>query len=129
MDLKYLFNVEFKDGSIYQQTPEDVSIEDPMRSSFYDVQKRLAEIKKFELCNAEYSVLVDLETGEFDINNTIKIPSNGEVINRRLIYFRRHRHDYNISMLETSHEMSFHIGWQGNDPITNENVQKTLILI
>lgn len=37
LELKYLFAAKFKNGAVYQQTPEDVSQQDPDRPANYDL--------------------------------------------------------------------------------------------
>ena len=70
MSLKYLFNAEFEDGTIISQTQDDVSKLDEKRSQFYDVLEyaNTSPIKRFELAGDDKSLIIDLETGRFDLS-------------------------------------------------------------
>lgn len=122
--MKYLFTAYYNDETCLKQTAEDVSIQDPTRSAFFDVDHD--KLIAFEIANEQISAFVDLRTGEFNINGVFFSIYDGEIKDRRLIYFRRHLHHFNQDADQVAHEISFYIGWQGNDPATGENVQRTI---
>jgi len=125
--LKYKFIAQYSDGTIYRQNDEDVSITDPVRSSYYDVAHD--KLIGFILQDIEdHSYFVDLLDGHFEINEIPFKLTDVEVTNRRLIYFRRHLHHFGqLDGVEQSHTIAFHVGWQGNDK-EGKNVQHTLII-
>ena len=122
--LDYLFTAIYEDGTTFVQNADDVSTKDPNRSSFYDIdQERLIA---FALQDQENAIAVDLRDGSFQINGFTFHAYDGAVKNRRLIYFRRHKHAMNVDSGQADHTVSYFIGWQGNDPVTGENIQRTI---
>jgi hypothetical protein len=112
MALKYLFAAEYKDGSVFHQNAEDVSGIDPKRSAFYDVQQD--NLVTFSLIGDGKIHSVNLEDGGFEINgNKFFLHLDDELNNEKkeLIFFRRHKHDFNIDMQEIGHTVSYIIGW------------------
>jgi hypothetical protein len=118
MNLKYLFIAELADGSTYEQTPNDVSKQNQLRSAFYDIKD--ADIQKFTLVNTEKpseTVTVDLQDGSFIIKGK-KIfihgdePENVTLKNFRLIYFRRNYHTLEVGSNIKTHAVRYYIGWQ-----------------
>lgn len=124
--LKYLFTAVYNDDTTYEQSEDDLSKKDPQRSAYFDIEHD--KLLAFAIHNDTDVVLVRLDDGTFEINGLSIILYEGPVENRRLIYFRRHRHAFNVGFEELDHEVEFHIGWQGNEPGTGNNIQKTLIL-
>jgi hypothetical protein len=129
--LKYLFGVHYKDGSEFFQSPSDVSSTDPKRSAFFDV--RQDEVELFQLRGdprgqkAGRAFVVDLRDGHFEIDGApffAAVPPAGSTL--RLIFFRRHRHHFNIGMKEIGHEVEYHFGWQTT--VEGVNHKQTLIL-
>lgn len=115
LTLKYLFVVEYTDGSKFYQTSEDASTTDPKRSCFYDVLNSGKEIKTFSLVNDRDWYTVDLTDGYFDVNG--KRFFAGEILplpaKLRLIFYREHTHNFNRNdNAELSHEIDYVIGWQ-----------------
>ena len=113
--LKYLFVVEYKDGTTYEQTQEDVSLTDPLRSCFFDVKQD--EVLRFYLVSAEDVFCVDLSDGHFEVN---KVPffmhdAGSGLKDFRLIFYRQHTHQFNMEKRELAHEVNYCIGWQTND--------------
>ncbi len=120
LELKYLFCAQFADGSIFEQTPEDVSPFTPGRNAFYELLEcepdgspkqhpldgRLItrdDINLFQLEDDQHRYLVDLRDGHFEIQHRkgkqwigahfrLGFP-DGPI---RLFYFRRRRHHANI---------------------------------
>lgn len=113
--LKYLFVVEYKDGTSYEQTQEDVSKTDEKRSCFYDVKQD--EVLRFYLVSAENVLCVDLSDGHFEVNKFhFFMHDAGEGLRDfRLIFYRQHTHQFNMERQELSHEINYCIGWQTND--------------
>ncbi len=123
--LKYLFTAKYDDGTILQQTQEDISSIDSNRSAFYDVLQLIESGKKltiFELSDTVNVFAVDLQTGKFSINGfEIACPVVGhdesDVVlkNYRVIFFRKHRKHFNVEFKEQAHEIWYRFGWQAND--------------
>lgn len=137
MKLRYLFEAEFEDGSIFKQNKKDVSSLDPKRSSFYDLLQDKRKIVKFSLIEQTLfkpkSIIVDLRTGEFSANNAenedvigegdIKHPKLTEEL--RLIFYRQHQHDFNRETdKEIDHRITYCLGWQTT--IEGKNYQQVL---
>jgi hypothetical protein len=149
--MKYLFECHFNDGTVLQQTEEDVSTVDQTRSAFYDVMQRNDDIVVFGMFNYQNTYAVDLRDGSFLINNakfTIPLLVETEVTNAedgtvteqkepfvaapdqkfQLIYFRRHRHLTVVGAIlpeELTHEVEFHIGW--STQVNGEELRQTII--
>jgi len=125
MTLTYLFKARLKDGTIIQQTPEDVSVVDPTKSAFYDVP--LDEVAGFLISGNGHAYYVDLIDGHFELDRVpfhagdpvFEIPTG---TTRRLIYFRAHTHTY-IQGRE-DHTVDYHIGWQVT--VDGKNIQQTI---
>ncbi len=94
MSLKYLFEVEYTDGSIFKQNKEDVSPEDNKRSSFHYVLSTGKQIKKFSLKRFLETWSIDLVTGIFS-HNEIEFQQewNLKAEKRELIYQRQREQD------------------------------------
>lgn len=127
MQLKYLFAVEFTDGSYFYQDKSDKSTIDPKRSQFYDllqIKKPMRRAWLAGLDENEHSVGVDLWTGVFTINDfPIQIDQNPlPNMQRELVFFREHQHDANVTyetkskkvtkMEEGEHRVKYFIGWR-----------------
>jgi len=126
MGLKYLFTVEYTDGTTKKQTPQDNSkLEPDTRSEFYDVLHSGKSIKTFTL--REHTLFfpkwlsVDLTTGKLTHNlNKKDIFFEGDMKTpppkkRELIFYRQHQHDFNQQThQEIAHRVTYCIGWQAN---------------
>lgn len=130
-ELKYLFEAHLSDGTVIQQTPQDVSRIEPGRSAFYDVQQRIADIKYFGLFSENATYLVDLTDGHFEIDGKpfhVRDPQmpvqEGTIY--RLIYFRRHQVHFNLGLEEIGHDIQFFLGWQTT--IDGKNYQQTIVV-
>lgn len=124
--LKYLFLVEFTDGTIYEQTPDDKSKLDPLRSEFYDVLQSGKVIRKFSLVGEGNKVTVDLQSGLFYINGlpvlleSEKLPARPEMFD--LIFYRQWTKDQNVTYAMKTGEIlnrqdagsfcEYFIGWK-----------------
>src|SRR5918912_87361 len=129
MPLKYLFTVEYLDGTTFQQNPEDVSFQDPQRSAFYDVD--VDKVKRFSLSDGADTYSVDLTDGHFEVNGK-KLWMHDMYIDKfRLIFFRRHKHFINQEVKdgeitgseEVGHTIAYRLGWQGNEK-SGKNIQQ-----
>ena len=119
---KYLFQVEFKDGTRYEQAPEDKSLTKDTGSAFSDIVDCLHEIKTFALVDFENDYLVDLTDGHFEINGVPFKMHEYEITDLKLVFFRRHTHDFDttydnnsgeqIDMKEKSHRVVYRMGWE-----------------
>lgn len=122
--VKYIFQADYKDGMHYTSTQEDVSVTDPKRSCFYDVDHE--KLVRFFLFNDEHTYSVNLEDGHFEIDGVpffvhedhMQTLPNGKKIPTplkgfRLVFFRQHQHDFDAkSGKELDHRISYHMGWQ-----------------
>ncbi len=127
--LPYLFEAQFHDGTILQQTQEDTSLIDPSKNAFFDVIQRLEEVDIFGIFNDTQSFVVDLHDGHFEING-VPFFLNGITnflpgAKFRLVYFHRHHHTVTVGQSESDHVIEFHIGWQSNT-VDGSNVQQTI---
>lgn len=157
MQLKYLFECHFKDGTMLQQTEADVSTIDPERSAFYDVMQRADDVMVFGIYNETSTYAVDLRDGAFEVNGCrFFIPTTvpqavlitatdsdpkAELQNLlfepapdqkyELVYFRRHHHvsimGQSITPTDISHTVQYHLGWKTKD-INGQEVQQTIII-
>lgn len=110
--LKYLFIVEYTDGSVFKQTREDVSLTDPKRSAFYDVLNSKKIVRKFSLVKLFDKWTVDLKTGEFSHNGyKIQLEEN-PTGKRTLEFFRQHQHDMDKAGKETDHRVTYFLGYK-----------------
>ena len=125
-ELKYLFRAMMADGTLYEQTTEDISITNPEKSAFFDILDKPIKSFWLEGQNLDHAG-VNLETGCFNING-LEIKLHEEPLSDfRLIYFRRHRHHFNpADGKEIGHEMEYHFGWQTTED--GKNIQKTIII-
>lgn len=125
--LKYLFTASFKDGSVYCQKENDISEQDPTKSSFYDIlqiQKNDNPVEVFCLADGVNDYLVDLRDGSFQVKG-VKLWMHNldhKYRNLRLIYFRRRTLLFNPGFESKGEETVYHLGWQGND-LNNNNVE------
>ena len=126
--LKYLFDVQFDDGSSYTQNREDVSVIEPeKRSCFFDVQRQIESGKKvewFTLSDGDTFYAVNLKDGRFNVNGKeFFMHEERDLEDFRIIFFRQHTHNFNAGQ-ELSHEIVYRMGWQ----ITKDgkNIQRVM---
>lgn len=124
--LKYRFIAQYDDETLFEQNADDVSSVDPTKSAFFDVDQ--SRLTGFALTDGEHVYAVDLLDGHFEIDGISFKVYDYPVNNRRLIFYRRHRYNFNAEMEEQSHELEYHIGWQGNEVDSNKNIQHTIII-
>ena len=136
--MKYVFVVEYLDGSTFVQNDKDVSAIDPARSAFFDVAQD--QVKTFSLWGDDHAYLVDLRDGHFEVDGvTFKMHEPNEALPPfRLIFFRRHRHQMTAHLQMNSqrtweqtqrepetHEIVFRMGWQALNA-RGENIQRVM---
>jgi hypothetical protein len=119
MKLSYLFECHLNDGTLIQQTPEDVSVLDPTRSAYYDVVQRKADVEVFGIFNDDHTYAVDLRDGHFEIDGVpFNVLSGDPVLavdqKLELVYFRRHIQTMVLGAVEMIEEAptEFFIGWK-----------------
>lgn len=126
MQLKYLLQIEFIDGTLWSGGPEDTSRIDGTRSSFYDLLQIDKKIKRAWLeGNKGLNTLgVNLLTGTFSINGVdFQIDQDQfPPMQRELIFFREHTHNTNVTYKsgiiqdhkEIGHSTKYFLGWKVN---------------
>jgi hypothetical protein len=133
MELSYLFEAHFNDGSMIQQTPQDVSVVDPEKSAYYDVMQRLGDVKVFGIYNDKNTYVVDLRDGHFEINGVPFSVSSEEDLDLmpdqkfELVYFRRHKHVTAVGgelPVELSHTVDYFLGW--TTTVNGKQVRRTI---
>ena len=129
--LKYLFIAMMRDGSLIEQTEEDRSIVDPLKSAFYDVVQRIDEVDAFILLGQGHTYLVDLHDGHFELDNVpfsiqpVEHPTIVPGGKFSLIYWRDHQHALTES--GATHQIQYRIGWRYTDPKGREYIQTMVI--
>jgi hypothetical protein len=147
-DLKYLFRVTYKDGSVSKQTKDDISALDPKRSCFYDVVQKLHEVWLFELIETipilPKKYAVDLITGEFSVNgqrfqlgwnNIMDVPPDVALPPFKLIFYTQvKRHTRVTYQVKTGNILKqepagfdkvYFIGWEAKDN-KGRNIKRTI---
>lgn len=127
MGLKYLFTAYYKDGTTYQQNPEDISRLDTSRSCFYDIKKE--KLSQFILRNENTLFGVNLEDGSFIVNGQFFFmhDTNFPLKNIELYFYRRHRHLFKQDGTEISHEIYYQVGFDAEDSNGNK-VQRIMTI-
>jgi hypothetical protein len=116
--LKYLFKVDYADGTQFFQTPEDKSTRNETESAFSDVLTSGKVIRKFSLLSTgltggEVVASVDLKTGLFEIRGQqFSFPYLPPApVLRQVIYDRKHEVDSIVTyQLKTGKPLSFKPG-------------------
>ncbi|MGD0331374.1 MAG: hypothetical protein ABSB40_13175 [Nitrososphaeria archaeon] len=125
--LKYLYTVRYNDGTEYKQNAEDISITNPEKSCFYDIN--IDEVRSFTLHGNDHQFYVELRYGSFMINGVrfslYEEPLENQKL--RLIFFRKHTHTFSQG-IETDHKIVYRFGWQFLDD-TGKNVQRVIEII
>lgn len=118
--LKYLFTAHYSDGTQYQQSADDVSVQDPKRSCFYDVDH--SKLTTLELTEqdpppgqAPKKLAVDLRNGHFFFNGVWANLFDGECTPQEVIFARRHYHHINLGSDVETHSFNYVLGWRGVD--------------
>lgn len=119
--MKYIFGCKFLDGKLYEQNPEDRSLIDPNRSSYYDIlQEEEKGNSPIQFCltgnNSYY--LLDLYDGSFEVGANseetggkfyLHDPQQGGL---KLIYYRNVSVSFTSAGTEESKTVVFNFGWQ-----------------
>lgn len=129
MELKYLFTVTYKDGSIFEQPQDDHSELDSKRSAFYDVLQNEKDIELFTIRYGEDEWGVNLITGTFSHNGIEFVSKSEDLVSEtppefRLVFYRTHTHNFNQEDKELSHIVTYFIGWQCT--IDGKNYQQVI---
>lgn len=127
--MKYLFQVTYKDGTVYLQNKEDASVTYPGSGKSCYSDLKIDEIKSFFVFNEEHTYSVNLEDGHFEVDGVpFLMHTDPELTDYRLVYYRQHTHSFNQqSSAELSHDIVFCIGWQANDK-NGKNVQRIMTI-
>lgn len=111
--MKYMWVAEYRDGSVIEQPLNDLSVTDPSRSAFFDIQQD--RVKAFILIGVNATYLVDLSDGHFEVNGIpFKFHESREGLsNFELVFFRRHK----IVSSGPNHNESvvFRFGWKAKN--------------
>lgn len=111
--LKYLFEVEYKNGETYKQNPDDLSVTDPVRSCFFDVKQD--EVKRFSLVGEGNTLTVDLTDGHFELNGVSFMVHEEALKDFRIMYFRVRDIHFDVGMqYRGEHDVTYRLGWQAN---------------
>lgn len=121
--LKYLFEVEYQDGTTYVQNPEDQSVQVAERSCYFDV--RQDQVKRFHLIGPKDRFTIDLTDGHFEVNGISFMNHEEDLENFRLMYHRIRDIHFDINMhYRGQHDVTYRIGWQANEKKTGKNYQR-----
>lgn len=123
--LSFHWKALFRDGSFISQ------FENEKENKFQLVRDKFNELQFFYLYNRNNSkekFIVDLDNGFIFKNEINNYPQEFEKReNIRLIFFRRHRVEMTEKMIEKSHTIEYHLGFQYNDKLGNN--QKIILII
>lgn len=123
--LKYLFQVTYKNGSVFTQSQEDRSLTRPGGSAYSDVIQD--EVAAFFLIGEGHTYSVDLMDGHFEVDGVpFYMHKEEHLCNFKLLYFRRTKQTQDFEYkIETDGEIkgmtpkgepqvqiSYNIGWQ-----------------
>lgn len=135
--LKYLFAAVFADGTQINQTLEDRSKVDPLKSEFYDVMEyeKKSPLIKFSIGHIQEDkwAIVDLIDGHFELNGIpfylhLNLPSVDPKF--RIVYFRIRTEQLTTAadgtQTPSSLDPKYMLGWQTT--IEGKNYQEVIIL-
>ncbi len=139
MQLKYLFMVEFTDGTFFHQQADDKSNIFPGKSQYTDLLAVGKPMRRAWLNAVGFTntLMVDLHDGHFEVDGFwLQIDQNPlPPIQRELIFFREHQHDANATYLiqtgevqnikEIAHRVKYFIGWK----VTINNVVHVVVFL
>jgi len=130
MQLHYLFLAHYSDGTSYQQTPEDISVQDPKRSCFYDIDhSRLTKFEIQEQVENGKVYAVDLQNGAFYLNGAWALLHNEDgIVFEQVIFARRHTHHFAQGAAEVGHHISYILGWRGKNKHGNP-IKRTIEIL
>lgn len=121
--MKYLFAAKFKDGSVVNQTIEDISLVNPEKSAFFDVLNHPSELAEFSLCGDSKEIYLNFNSQTIHVNG-VKIKHSTVLADLRLIYYRQ----VTLTFPQGLNEIQFNVGWQGNDE-NGKNHQQILTVL
>jgi hypothetical protein len=121
--LKYRFVAHYKGGTRYKQNTADVSVTDPIKSCYHDVDH--SQLRLFALHDDnDHGVRVDLYDGCFEIcpGRAFYMHDTSERLRDfRLVYSRRVEIEYEHSLNqpdcnEIGRKVTYRIGWTAKRP-------------
>jgi hypothetical protein len=139
--LKYLFKVEFDDGTFFHQKPSDVSDFNPQKSQYTDLlavgkMMRRAWLTEHYQELGNEAIMVDLLDGHFEVNGLwVQFDQNPlPPMIRELVFFREHQHDSQntysqetgklIEAVPGEHRIKYFIGWRVT--VNNKSFQQVI---
>ena len=90
---------------------------------FFDV--RQDDVARFTLTGDGHSYAVDLTDGHFEVDGVPFKMHEEPLKDFRLIFFRKHTHNFNLEYKELSHDVVYRMGWQTTNE-KGENVQRVM---
>ena len=121
---KYLYQVIYQDGTVYDQNVEDRSKQDPTKSCYFDIN--VNKVKYFTLSNGLDAYTLDLTDGGLAVNGSEKFYFTTEELHDfKLIHFRR------VRLVKTEENEIKHVayilGFTARD--IEENMQTHTIIV
>lgn len=105
--MDFLFVVEYYDGTIYRQTPVDMSLTNPEKSCWYDVVPE--RVKRLSLVGKGHIVTVDLTDGHFEVDGRNMPPKEWPHSKPFPVYFHRVEQSMGLNCNE---KRTYFIGWK-----------------
>ena len=113
--LNFYWIAEFENDCIFQ-------FENKIEHKYQEVKDRIHNLKYFTLQhkNKELAFVVDLINGTITFNKKCPLKIDSDKKNNiRLIFFRRHKVEITEKMMEKSHTIEYHLGFQYNNKLGN----------
>jgi len=116
MKLKYKWAAVYQDGTVHECAEDDVSVKDPTRSSYFDVDH--SQLIAFALNDGVNEYFVDLRDGHFETNQVPFNLHDTDLVyeHPKLLYFHRNTRKFaentDGKLEETSHTREWHLGWK-----------------
>jgi len=128
--LKYLFEVEYKDGTLYQQQPDDKSVQLPdEKNAYYDIHyapiRAEEDMVRFSLIGDGHKVSVFMD-GHFEVDGFVTTAPEAGLENVRHIFYKTHTHHMTLGGTDVGHDIAFVIGFQALKD--GQNIEQTLSL-
>lgn len=126
------FEATFKDGTTYVEREDDTSEDTKNKNSFYDVLKRIKDVKSFSIVG-DNTYSVNLIDGHFEVDGVPFIIHDQffEVTegNIELVYWKEMRQEFNQE-LETIHRYvnRYFIGWKTINNGGKKGIQHTIAI-
>lgn len=120
--LKYLFEVDYIDGTDYRQPANDISPTRPDKSAYWDVMQRLGDVRSMALLDGEFPRLsVDLTDGSFTVDTHAFFAAPCSMFSQRpwlprggkfrLQYFRERVEAIINNVPQPSEVVGYYVGW------------------